>query len=643
MATTSKVSFRARALDSNKPMGVYYTRELPELSECAPIARSVMQMPTGMEKDEEMELHLQEVIVAQQASTSGGKGDNPVIPTPKVYPIKEERYNCVYPAQSPLKNDQYIKVQAWVSLDQEEPDYDYDSEDEKWLKERPHIDERSFEKVFDAFEAQSTGHICTPEDIKGLLPQHTEDFVGEIYDYWIQKRTHAAKNVKNFATGVGGLIPRIRTDCRKDSTGINPYVAFRRRAEKMQTRKHRKNDEDSYEKVLKVTFDLSKAHLLVDMIRRREKTKAALIDFDSEIFAKRMQLEDFGNSIYGQVMSKMRQNEKIPATPTNGSRADSDGGAKKKKKSGKPRGVRPATLDREIPTPAWMKEMNKVWNKPPAMGGVSAVTEVDRHVQATQDAHQDGRYTFKRRRGCIYRAPILPTREGVSDSHHVHKEATRPELRFVPIELPDVNGDYRPAIPVRRRIGRGGRIIYDRINNEESRVPKNGFDPFEENFIVETLPKPYRSKPVPWASLLRYEKYFPYNDEERERKWLTSAEEDLKEETPPKNDQKNSDENSGNGQPGRVTALDDRSKEVPAEEWREASGSPTESNSSTEWTPPSLGARAAAFALLPGVEDAKTGDFHPQAGKIKESIMGVATLMDCTTAYILPPAPIGTL
>lgn len=58
-----------------------------------------------------------------------------------------------------------------------------------------------------------------------------------------------------------------------------------------------------------------------------------------------------------------------------------------------------------------MKEMNKVWNKPPAMGGVSAVTEVDRHVAATQDAHQDGRFTFKRRRGCVYRAPILPNRE----------------------------------------------------------------------------------------------------------------------------------------------------------------------------------------------------------------------------------------
>ena len=91
---------------------------------------------------------------------------------------------------------------------------------------------------------------------KKFFAEHTEDFVGEIYDYWLTKRMHAAKNIKNFATGVGGLIPRIRTDSRKDATGINPYVAFRRRAEKMQTRKHRKNDEDSYEKVSSYYFIL---------------------------------------------------------------------------------------------------------------------------------------------------------------------------------------------------------------------------------------------------------------------------------------------------------------------------------------------------------------------------------------------------
>ncbi|EJW85040.1 hypothetical protein WUBG_04049 [Wuchereria bancrofti] len=56
MATTSKLSFRARNLDATKSMPVYCADELPDLAECTPINRAVAQMPTGMEKDEENDL-----------------------------------------------------------------------------------------------------------------------------------------------------------------------------------------------------------------------------------------------------------------------------------------------------------------------------------------------------------------------------------------------------------------------------------------------------------------------------------------------------------------------------------------------------------------------------------------------------------
>ena len=54
MAASNKVSFRARNLDANRPLRLYVAEELPDISECAPIARGVQQMPTGMEKEEEM-------------------------------------------------------------------------------------------------------------------------------------------------------------------------------------------------------------------------------------------------------------------------------------------------------------------------------------------------------------------------------------------------------------------------------------------------------------------------------------------------------------------------------------------------------------------------------------------------------------
>ena len=49
----SKLSFRARALDANKPMPVYRASEVPDLAELAAVNRAVVEMPTGMEKEEE--------------------------------------------------------------------------------------------------------------------------------------------------------------------------------------------------------------------------------------------------------------------------------------------------------------------------------------------------------------------------------------------------------------------------------------------------------------------------------------------------------------------------------------------------------------------------------------------------------------
>lgn len=137
-------------------------------------------------------------------------------------------------------------------------------------------------------------------------------------------------------------------------------------------------------------------------------------------------------------------------------------------------------------------------------------------------------------------------------------------MRFVPIEVPAINGEYRPAVPMRRRIGRGGRIIYDRLSvvNEE-RVPRIT-DPFDDG-VYEDNSVTFRSKPVPWHHLPRIEKRICLDDSERERAWLASVvrkSAGKEEESSTGEQAKNSDENSGNGQPGRVTAPAERSKVV---------------------------------------------------------------------------------
>lgn len=67
----------------------------------------------------------------------------------------------------------------------------------------------------------------------------------------------------------------------------NPYLAFRRRTEKMQTRKNRKNDETSYEKMVKLKRDLTRALQLLELVKRRESAKKDMVEFTVKIYEKR--------------------------------------------------------------------------------------------------------------------------------------------------------------------------------------------------------------------------------------------------------------------------------------------------------------------------------------------------------------------
>lgn len=62
---SSKLTFRARTLDSSRPLSIYRAADLPDLVDLNSINRAVPALPTGMEKEEEGEKHLQDILVAQ--------------------------------------------------------------------------------------------------------------------------------------------------------------------------------------------------------------------------------------------------------------------------------------------------------------------------------------------------------------------------------------------------------------------------------------------------------------------------------------------------------------------------------------------------------------------------------------------------
>lgn len=74
----------------------------------------------------------------------------------------------------------------------------------------------------------------------------------------------------------------------------------------MQTRKNRKNDETSYEKMLKLRRDLSRAVTLLEMVKRREKTKREQLHLSIEIFEKRFHIRDFSGSVMSEITTSLK-------------------------------------------------------------------------------------------------------------------------------------------------------------------------------------------------------------------------------------------------------------------------------------------------------------------------------------------------
>ncbi|XP_020760729.1 enhancer of polycomb homolog 2 isoform X2 [Odocoileus virginianus] len=409
----SKLSFRARALDAAKPLPIYRGKDMPDLNDCVSINRAVPQMPTGMEKEEESEHHLQRAISAQQVFRE--KKESMVIPVPEAE-SNVNYYNRLYKGEF-KQPKQFIHIQPF-NLDNEQPDYDMDSEDETLLNRlnrKMEIKPLQFEIMIDRLEKASSNQLVTLQEAK-LLLNEDDYLIKAVYDYWVRKR----KNCRG-----PSLIPQIKQEKRDGSTNSDPYVAFRRRTEKMQTRKNRKNDEASYEKMLKLRREFSRAITILEMIKRREKTKRELLHLTLEVVEKRYHLGDYGGEILNEV--KISRSEKelyaTPATLHNGNHH------------------KVQECKTKVPSPASEPE---------------------------EENDPDGPCAFRRRAGCQYYAPRLDqTNRSFGNSELADLDKLRYRHCLTTLTVP------RRCIGfARRRIGRGGRVIMDRIATEHDPVLK---------------------------------------------------------------------------------------------------------------------------------------------------------------------------
>ncbi|GFR32180.1 enhancer of polycomb homolog 1 [Trichonephila clavata] len=441
----SKLSFRARALDASKPMPIYYMDDVPEFQDFTTINRAVPQMPTGMEKEEECEHHLQRAISAQQAYGHTGEL---VIPTPEVYNVPKNIKDELYPATY-KSSRQLIHVQPF-SMDQDIPDYDIDSEDERWLSQqadRLDIRPLQYEEMMDRLEKSSGQQVITLKEAK-LLLRDDDDIIIAVYDYWLNKRLKTQHP----------LIPQVKTEKRDGSTNNNPYVAFRRRTEKMQTRKNRKNDEASYEKMLKLRRDLSRAVTLLELVKRREKTKRELLHLTVEVVEKRYQAQDFSGQLLAEVSAIKHQRQSF--IPVN-----SQVVMKQETRPVKGAPAKKRQYKRKKPDNSAKSSISNSHGLDLGIGDLASSEDDGLSLsQSDQDDDNDpdGPFAFRRKKNCNYHEPRVESLGNWPWCSSEEGGFEDKRYRYCLTSIPGFNNRSACIGFARRRIGRGGRVVFDR-------------------------------------------------------------------------------------------------------------------------------------------------------------------------------------
>ncbi|XP_014800485.1 PREDICTED: enhancer of polycomb homolog 1 isoform X4 [Calidris pugnax] len=387
-------------------------------------------------------------------------------------------YESIYPGEFKMPK-QLIHIQPF-SLDAEQPDYDLDSEDEIFvnkLKKRMDISPLQFEEMIDRLEKGSGQQPVSLQEAK-LLLKEDDELIREVYEYWIKKR----KNCRG-----PSLIPAVKQEKRDGSSTNDPYVAFRRRTEKMQTRKNRKNDEASYEKMLKLRRDLSRAVTILEMIKRREKSKRELLHLTLEIMEKRYNLGDYSGEIMSEVMAQrqpIKPTYAIPIIPVTNSSPFKHQEAMELKeykvKQDKPDVIRPKRKYEKKPKVLPSSAAATPQQTSPAALPVFNAKDLNQYdfpssdeeplsqvlsgsSEAEEENDPDGPFAFRRKAGCQYYAPHLDQPGNWPWSSP--KEGRLGDVRYRYC-LTTLTVPQRCIGFARRRVGRGGRVLLDRAHSD---------------------------------------------------------------------------------------------------------------------------------------------------------------------------------
>eukprot|EP00049_Salpingoeca_infusionum_P004120 m.74967 g.74967 ORF g.74967 m.74967 type:complete len:611 (+) comp12425_c0_seq2:445-2277(+) len=446
----SSFRFRTKAIDNTKPMPIYRATEHPDIVvETAAVNRAVPSMPTGMEREEEEELHIKKVI-DQQNRQGALAQSNIVIPVPEVIhgtKLYQELYKPAYQLPAQYERQQLLRFSK-----EEPPGYDMDTDDESWLEQhnkscpRKPLPVEGFERLISRIEEE---YPISLDRLKKLVKNNVEH-LDAVYKYF-------SKRTKELQTDT--LTPRLKPELPDGASQNDPYVAFRKRVEKMQTRKNRQSQEVQYMNMLKLKRDLMAAQKLFAAVVERESVKKQVLASEVELFQAQVAAEDWKGKQTKDLMPWLR-----PPSPPRAQPAT----AKTQKKKGSLKLVLPiasgvgaaataatASAARDASGATTARKRAKHTKKPAFEEEIYYEYEDTSAVSEPEWGH-DNPFRFRRRAGVYYHEALETPTSNRSWKSRFHHYSGRGSGRGARRQL--LRGFCR------RRLGRGGRMIIDRCH-----------------------------------------------------------------------------------------------------------------------------------------------------------------------------------
>ncbi|KAL4155322.1 hypothetical protein PRNP1_007432 [Phytophthora ramorum] len=239
-------------------------------------------------------------LEARQQAGNQAKRRKKDIPIPVILAVPT--YDISVPADFEAPTS-YVRFQALprdedssgseaLGPEPQDVEVDLDLEDMRWLRRHPkygvdgdpryQVSQDCFAQMLDALEKASAllnPNVMTQAEAEdvfskrlGLHKTPLNRVTCDVYAYWAAKRQKLRRP----------LLRRFWPQTPLNDT--NPHSVFRpREKERYKLRKHRKNDLEGFRKLQQLRVDFERVRRLLDLVRRRERAKRLQLDFLDEI------------------------------------------------------------------------------------------------------------------------------------------------------------------------------------------------------------------------------------------------------------------------------------------------------------------------------------------------------------------------